>query len=193
MNLKTFGLAAVLAATSLMAFASASLADEFTSPEKQNYTEKIIATSTNMKLNGAFTSVECGHSKIEGNITKHGGAYQDTGGEIKSLSFASCNYTVTAANNGTYDVDRDSGINGNFELFNTQISAETSVGTCIWTASSGGTNLGAFTGNNNSNAEVEFGPGEIPRTGGSFLCGSKGYWLGTYTVTTPKTLAVDGI
>lgn len=182
---KTLRLAAVFAVASLMTTAGAASASTFTS-NGGTYTQSITATSTNMTLSGSFITISCTHSQFTAQVQKHGST-KNAGGAINSLSFTGCNYTMTVKNNGSMDVNGS----GYLDLFNTQIVAHTSVGECVFTADSafgGGTEMGKLT--EGKGAVFDFSPGEIPRTGGSFFCGSVGHWTGNYTVTTPTELSV---
>jgi hypothetical protein len=184
---KMLGLLAV-AAAALMAFAGSASATEITSSEGS--TPNIVATSTNSKLDGSFVTVECGHSKVEGNVESHG-AGVTAKGNVDFLSFTSCNYNVTITAPGSLEVHADTTIpvqtgDGTVTSSNASISIHTSVGTCVFTTS--GTDVGTLHGG--ENAEMTMNGAKIPRTGGNFLCGSSGTWTGTYQVTSPTVLEV---
>jgi hypothetical protein len=57
---------------------------------------------------------------------------------------------------------------------------------CIYTTNN--TPLGKIVGGTTAKLELA---ATIPRTGGSFFCGSSGMWTGSYTFHTPHYLAVD--
>lgn len=182
-NLKMLGLTVALAAASLATFAGAASADEFTSPFGTTYDKEVIAKSTNMELSGSFVTVKCSQSEFKSKVEEHGWG-TDVGGALSSLTFTGCNYTVTVNSKGSMDVDSS----GDFDLFGTQFSAATSIGTCVFTANSTfGTKIGVL--QDGSNARFNFS-GEIPRTSGNFLCGTHGHWIGTYDLTTPNDLWV---
>lgn len=183
-HLKRLGLITSLAATALMALAGvASASSEFRSGGT-TYTSTIEAQSSNISLSGPFTTINCSGT-FAAKVEKHGVLY-DAGGKFSSLTFTGCPLKVLKA--GSFDSDGTGGGNGDFQWFGTELTGETSVGHCIWTTSA--TQMGTITGNNSTNAVIDMSPGEIPRTGGSFFCGSVGYLTGTWTVTTPGTLSV---
>ena len=68
---KMLGLLAV-AAAALMAFTGTAAATQVTSPAGTLYTGKITATSSNSELHGAFISVSCTSSHVEGDVDSHG-------------------------------------------------------------------------------------------------------------------------
>jgi hypothetical protein len=189
-HLKPLGLVVVLAAVSLMTWAGTASADRFTSPSGTTYTSSIMADSGNVSLDGSFVTVHCEHSVLEAQVEKHSFFGFDTGGVINYLSFGLCNYSVKVEWPGAMDVSAEGGGNGDFQLFSTQLSVATSVGTCVFTASGTGTTVGSFTGSSPSNPVIDLS-GKIPRTGGNFLCGSSGTLTGSYEVVYPSTLTVD--
>jgi hypothetical protein len=203
--IKTLGLLAV-AAAALMAFAGTASATSLTSPAGTTYTSTISATSTNSTLHGSFITVTCKHSAVTGKVESHGAAVT-AGGKISSLTFSECNYPVTVSKpgsleihteyelvktheNGTKTYAQKATSNGNGTLTSTgaEIKIHTSVGECIFTTSA--TDIGLLTGSTTKNAVLDIDSSAIPRTGGSFFCGSSGEWTGNYTVTTPSTLYV---
>lgn len=185
-NLKMFGLAVCVSAASLMTFASAAMPSTFTSPHGETYKADIVATSTNMELDGSFVTVKCGHSKFRASVEKEG--WYDAGGLIHEFTFTECNYSTTVKVNGSIDVNSA----GSVDLFNTEISVTTSIGTCVFTADSGlfgGTVIGDLV--EGENAYIKIASAKIPKTGGNQLCGSSATLTGTYDLTTPNNLWVD--
>lgn len=183
--LKMLGLLAV-AATALMAFAGSAAASVLTSPEGTTYTSSIVATSTNSVLHGSFVTVSCSHSEAKGKVEQHGvvkGATVNAGGKVSSLTFTGCNYDTTVKNEGSLEVT-----SGN-NVISTGASVEihTSVGLCVFTTN--GTSVGTLT--EGASASLDINSSKIPRTSGSFLCGSSGTWTGSYDLTTPNSLWVD--
>jgi hypothetical protein len=181
--IKMLGLLTV-AAAALMAFAGSASATSVTSSEGS--TPNIVATSTNSKLDGAFVTVECAHSKVEGNMESHG-AGVTVEGAIDFLSFTGCNYQVTINTKGflAAHIDVNTG-DAKITSSGASITIHTSVGTCTFTTS--GTEIGALDGG--TPAVMNINSAKIPRTGGNFLCGSSGTWTGNYTVNSPSTLEV---
>jgi hypothetical protein len=184
--IKMLGLLAV-AAAALMAFAGTASAVQLTSPAGTTYTGKIKASSTDSVLHGSFTSVSCAEAGVEGEVESHGGS--TVSGPIKTLSFGDCTggEVTTVKNAGTLS------INSKGEVFSTgaEVKVHTSVGECIFTTS--GTKVGTFTSSptSTSHATMSMSSASIPRTGGSFFCGSSGVWTGSYTVTSPVPLILD--
>ncbi len=180
--LKIIGLLPV-AVGALMAFAGSALAATATSPEGTVYTGDVEATSTNVEIHGAFTTIKCSHSLIKFKIESHGlvgGTTVDVGGDVTYQSFTGCNYQVTVKNNGSI------GINSSNKVSSTGASTEihTSVGTCVFTTN--GTSIGTLT--EGSNASIDNASSKIPRTGGNFLCGSSGEWTGDFDLISPNAI-----
>jgi hypothetical protein len=182
---KIVGLLA-LAAAGLMAFTASASAATATSPLGTVYTSNVEATSTNVEIHGAFTTIKCSHSLIKFKIERHGlvgGITVDVGGKVTYQSFTGCNYEVTVKSGGSL------GINSSNKVTSTGASTEihTSVGTCVFTTNN--TSIGTVT--EGSNASIDTGSSKIPRTGGNFLCGSFGEWTGDFDLITPNNLWID--
>jgi hypothetical protein len=185
--LKQLGLLAVASAT-LMAFAGTASATSVTSSEGD--TPNIVATSTNSKTDGSFVTVECAHSKIEGNVEKHGSGVT-VEGAIDFFSFQSCNYQVTTGGLGSFKIHADVAEtsrtgDGTITWTGTSTTIHTSIGSCVFTTSE--TDVGTLHGG--AGAEITMKGSKLPRTGGNFLCGSSGTWTGTYEVTNPAIFEV---
>ena len=178
---KRLGLLAA-AAAAMMAFAGVASATTLTSPAGTTYTSTIKLTSTNSQLHGSFVSVSCTHSTMEGKVEKHGSGI--TVGFRGSVNFSGCNYPVTVRLGGSFEMH---GFFSRFTWTGGEFSIHTSIGECIFTTN--GTDIGQFTGG--TPAKLDIDSVAIPRTGGSFFCGSSGEWTGSYTFTTPGTLLVD--
>jgi hypothetical protein len=183
---KMLGLLAV-AAAALMAFAGTASASTLTSPSGTNMAvgATLEATSINTELHGPFSSVSCAHSEVKGEIKQNGtqnGSKTDAGGNITTLDFDECSSNVTDASSlGTLEINKKG------EVFSsgTVIAIHTSVGECVF--STNNTKIGTLTGGTGATLDIA---GNIPRTGGSFFCGSSGEWTGNYSVTSPSYLAV---
>jgi hypothetical protein len=192
-HLKMLGLAVALAAVALTTCVGVASADKFTAPTGTTYTSTIKTSSEGkFSLHGPFVSIECNKSSFEAKAEKHG-LTLDAGGPISSLTFSECTFPLKVLKPGSFDVNEEGGGKGDFQLFGTELTAETSIANCLWTAASGGSTVGSFTGTSvkNGHALIDFSTGEIPRTGHSVFCGSVGYLVGTYKVTTPTELTVD--
>lgn len=218
---KMLGLLAV-AVAALSAFAASASATQLTSPTGTTYTGTITAVNEgNVSLDGSFVTVTCEVSHVEGKVEQHG-AGVTVKGKIAKLTFsnkggAACNFPVTVVENGSLEihaVSEKTNAEGKKEIVacNTagqvectgtltssgaKVSIATSVGTCVFTTNA--TDIGTVTPTNDTGATATLdigGPegktGRIPRTEGNFLCGSQGQWTGSYSVTTPDSLWIDG-
>jgi hypothetical protein len=180
---KMLGLLAV-AAAAMMAFAGVASATTVKSGGA-NYTSTITAESSNSKLHGSFITVSCTGSHVEGKVESHG-AGVTAEGKIGKLSFSGCNYTVTVKKTGSLIAHTGTTPNGTLTSTGAEIAIHTSVGECVFTTSS--TPIGTLTGGNNATLDID--SSAIPRTGGSFFCGSSGEWTGNYTVSVPSNLTL---
>lgn len=183
-QLKTFS-AALLAAVALMALTGTASATTVTSPAGTAYTGTYKMTSSNISMHGSFQTISCGHSAMEGKVESHGAAVTAEG-NLSSFSLTSCNYAVTVKKPGKMVFHATSGGNGTLTWTGAEWVMHTSTGECVFTTS--GTPLGTVTGGTGAQLHVE---ASIPRTGGSFFCGSSMEWTGNYTFTTPSTLLLD--
>lgn len=176
----------------LAIFAAPASATQLTSPNGTVYTGEVKGTSTNLKWDGSFVTLECGHSAWGGKVENHGAAVTAKVG-LTSLTFTGCNYTYTVLRPGFFEFHTDTSAvndgNGTLTWTEAEISVATSVGTCIFTTNN--TDVGTVTGSDVGNAVLDIASAKIPRTGGNFLCGSSSTLTGTYTITTPSTLTVD--
>lgn len=192
---KMIGLLAI-AAAAMTAFAATASATTLTSPTGTVYTGAIKAESSNSSLHGSFITVSCSSSKVEGSVEQHGAA-KTVAGKISALSFSGCNYTVTVLNKGSLElhaVSCDKKTNyctGTLTSTGAEILIHTSVGECVFTTTN--THIGTVTGTDDTkgHAVLDIDSAGIPRTGGSFFCGSSGEWTGSYTVTSPSSLWID--
>jgi hypothetical protein len=192
---KMLGLLAV-AAAAFMAFAATASATTVTSGGS-TYTGEIHATAGTTTLHGVAT-VTCHESTSSGTITTHSST-TTAHGPISTLTFSNCteNNDVTVLSGGTLtahtDPESPSSKNATLTSTNAAILIHiTSLGlTCEFTTNE--TDVGTLTGSSTTggHAVLMIDSVAIPRTGGSFFCGSSGEWTGTYTVTTPSNLDVD--
>lgn len=191
-HLKILGLG-VVAAIALMAFAGTALATIATSPAGTQLPKGTMVKASlvgNAKLQGAFVTIECKQASGEGVITDAGSSTETLKGEIFVGSFSECNYPVHVRKTGTSEVHTEgASANGNGTMTSSgaEVELTTSVGACIFTTSN--THLGKVVGG--SPASLEINSAKIPRTGGSFLCGSSGTFTSKLTVTSPATLLID--
>jgi len=157
--------------------------------EGASYTGPIKAESEGaLELHGAFATVKCGSSTLEGNVETF--TSSRAGGKVSSLTFGECNYPVTVLKPGSLEIHGGESNRGTVTSSGAEITIQTSVGDCIFTTN--GTDVGTLTGSNLTagNATLDINSATIPRTGGEFFCGSSGIWTGSYKVTTPSTLVV---
>lgn len=182
--LKMFGLAALAAA--LMAFfavgtASAATLEGEGSVMKNGDT--ISAESSHVVLHPPFGSITCAKSTVSGEITD---AHHVTG-KITTLSFSSCNATVTVLKPGTLTIGSGGLLTGSGQEVTVNY-----IGThCIF--STNGTELGTVTNSSSTGGHAVLDiKATIPRTAGSSgaFCGSTAQWTGSYTVTKPAKLNV---
>ena len=191
----------VLAAAAFMALAASASATTVTSPSGTVYTSTMKAASegtTTLHNSSLGVSVSCTASSVEGKVQNHGSGVTASG-SISSLTFTGCGAdTVTVLKAGSLEVHDKTGGN-NFDGTLTSVGAEITIKngatgvSCTYTTGTG-TDIGTLTGSvsTGGNATLDIESATIPRTGDSILCGSKGQWTGSYKVTTPSTLLVDG-
>jgi hypothetical protein len=214
---KILGLMTV-AAAALMAFAASASATSLTSPTGTTYTGTITAVNEgNISLDGPFPTVTCATSHIETKVEQHGVGIT-VKGNISKLTFGGCNYPVTVIAGGSFEIHAASEktnpppthnviegcktvgqieCTGTVTSTGTKVSVSTGVGTCVFATN--GTDLGTLTPTNDTGGHATLDIGSpsgttarIPRIEGNFFCGSSGQLTGSYTVTTPSTLYVDG-
>jgi hypothetical protein len=185
-------IAALVAAAVLLAFPGAATATEFTSPSNSTYTGAGVAKAEGtISMHGVVT-VTCTNSTFGVEVEQHGSS-TTAGGSLTETS-AECSNPVTFLKGGTGLAHTEKeGSNGNGTL--TSSGAETKVEvkslgiTCVFNTNN--TDIGLIEGNNEKNARVSLAGVVIPRTGGSFFCGSSAEITGSYKITTPSTLSVD--
>jgi hypothetical protein len=200
---KMLGMLAV-AAAALMAFAGIASASTLTGPTTGTTATNLTATAGVTSLDGAFVTVTCQKSHVAGSVTSQGAA-QTVKGNISALSFSECNFATTVESNGTLELhairpgvsphttclagDGDK-CDGTLTSSGAKVTITTSVGSCTFTTNN--TPIGTVTGSSTTGGKAKLDiQASIPRTGGSFLCGSSGTWTGSYTVDTPSSLWID--
>ena len=190
--LKILGLAA-LAGGTLMAFVATSSATTLTSPTGTTYTGTVTIEEEEIAFDGAFTTIKCSESHIEFDVEQHG-ANVTVAGKVKTHSMSGCNFAVTVKNPGIMEihaVGTGTHRTGTLTSSGTEISIATSVGTCVFTTSS--THFGTITPTNDTggHATLDTESAKLPRTGGSFLCGSSATMTGSHTISKPEKLWID--
>jgi len=144
----------------------------------------------------SVSKVECSESQVAGTTANEGGATETVNITIETLTFSGCNATVTVLKKGTLAIHTSGGsANNNGTLTSTGAEVTAYISAlgidCIY--STNNTDLGTVTGSETtgSSATLDINA-SIPRTGGSFFCGSAAEWTGAYKVTAPNPLNVDG-
>ena len=189
-HLKMLGLA-VIAAAALMSFASAASATTLTSPKGTAYTGTFRADSNSIALDGTFVEAECLLGQMHGTVEGHGSSVT-TQINLTSGGYALCAFQHRVLKRGSLEIHTDaSTADGNGIVTSTglEITLSSSVGHCVFTTSS--TYVGTITGSDTGNAVWNTDSAKIPKTGGSFLCGTAATMTGSYSITTPSTLTVD--
>jgi hypothetical protein len=187
---KMLGLLAV-AAAAMMAFAATASATTVTAPAGTLYTSTIEASSEGATSLDGTVEVTCQKSTVKGSVASHG-AGVTAKGSISSLTFTECGDDVVQVKNaGSLEVHSIGGGDGTLTSSGAEVTveADTIFGDvhCIYTTSN--THIGTV--KDGTHATMTIDSAAIPRTGGSFLCGSSGEWTGAYTVTKPTGLTID--
>lgn len=171
----------------LLASTTAAHATTVTSPSGTQYSGTISAESTNSVFEGSFTSVPCKKMVITWKVESQG-AGVTAEGKVSTFSFLECSATVTVKKTGS--VSKHSSLFGNATMTGSgqEFVVHSSVGECIFTTSN--TDLGVVKGGFPARV-VPDNTRVVPRTGGSFFCGSSMEWKGDFTVTTPRSLFFD--
>lgn len=176
----------MVAAVVLAAFAASASATTLTSSSgTMNVGSTVDLTSTNWQMHGSFITINCNHSVMKGTLGRNG-----SGNALVNLDefyFAGCNYKTEGVNAGSIEIDSA----GTVRSAGATIVAHTSVGECGYTTNL--TDIGTLTDSDDTkgNAILDLNSASIPRTKGSFFCGSAGTWTGNYTVIEPSTLYID--
>ena len=184
--LKLCGLTAI-AIVVAVAFAAPAFATIATSPAGTPYTGTLVG-SGQAQFDGPFVTIEC-TSSLEGVIESHGAAVTGKGKSTKWENLK-CNFPVETLATGTLEVHTVGKGLGTITSTGTEGRVKTSIGDCIYRTNS--TDLGTVTDSSitGGTATIDLS-GKIPRTGGSFLCGSSDTLTGFATLTTPDQIFID--
>jgi hypothetical protein len=190
--LKMLGLMAV-AGAALMALAATASATTITSPTGTAYTGTVkMEAEAAIKIGGSFTQVECKKSTIEEKIETHGAGVTASGAGT-NVSVGECNFPTTVAKFGKIEIHAataGSEVNGTVTSTGAEIKVNTSVGECIF--STNATDIGTLTGSQATGSSGTLDvSATIPRTGGSFLCGSSGTLSGSWKSVIPTSTWID--
>lgn len=182
----------VVALAALMAFAGSAAATTVTSPEGTVYTGEIKAESEGhaiLHANNGVT-IEC-NSTVSGKVEQHG-AGVTVKGNVAAFAFPSCTGgdVVEVKSKGFLELHWTRANNGTLTSSGAEVRAvDGATGIeCIFTTTA--TDIGELT--SGSPGTLDINSSKIPRTGGSLLCGATGTWTGSYKVTGPGSLLVDG-
>lgn len=192
---KMLGLAAVAAALMALVVAGTASATTLTGSGGATLGSGTTISAENegtVTLHPPIGDIECRESKVSGQTANAGGAGVEVKGSIESLSFSSCNATVTVLAKGELAVKGIGSNNGSLTSSGTEVTVEFVGFHCIFKTS--GTGLGTVTGSatTGGNATLDISA-TIPRTGGrsGAFCGSTAQWTGAYKVTSPNPLNID--
>ena len=190
--IKMLGLAAI-AAMALMAFVGAGTASATTlevEGVKQNKSVTIEAslasgTSAILKDKNGTTNDTCTGSTVKG-ATEGSFSAASIGGKVSSLTFTGCSHTTHVLAPGSLSVTWTSGANGTVSSSGAKVTVVSTVFGASATCETGaGTVIGTLTGVASGNATMHINATTLN-------CGILGTssWTGTYSVTSPKGLAV---
>jgi hypothetical protein len=196
---KILGLLAV-AAAAMMAFAASASATTVTGPNfktngepttlVERETPVIHAVSEKeVELHNAIVNIKC-ESTVEGKVETHGSGITAEG-KISVLNFFNCTdeWVVDVKANGSLIVHYTEGNNGTLTSTGARVIATRAGLECIYETNA--TDIGTVTGEKGANGEATLDiSAEIPRVGGSFLCGGAfAKWTGSYITT--HTIKID--
>src|SRR4051812_22623742 len=189
-HVKILGLL-VMAAASLMAFASSASANVLTSPAGTNLPTKSTIESSleagSSALLKAGIEDTCTSSTTKGTVNVN--STTEASGPLSSLTFGGCTQDTNVITPGSLK------INSAGEVFTSESRVEVKVTglgiTCFYGAETGSVKIGTFTGG--TTAKLDVNTTTLQRETGSntFFCASAGTWTGTYVVTNPDTLLLN--
>jgi hypothetical protein len=193
--LKPFALAAITAAALALVLAGPASATLLTGSGGTlgSGTELKAENEGTVTLHPPIGDIECKKSSVAGKTTNGGGEGETIKGTIESLSFSECNATVTVLVKGELSVEGTGSEYGTLRSTNTEVTVELSGFHCIFKTSS--TDIGTVTGSTITGGNATFDiEATIPRTGGrsGAFCGSTAQWTGSYKISSPNPLYVDG-
>jgi hypothetical protein len=187
---KISGAVAMAIASGVLALAASASATTVTGPSGETTpTIHMVNENGHLSIHNSIWNIECS-STIEGTVSSHGTGVTAKG-NISTLLFNNC------TNEWVFDVVA----NGSFEIHYKEAGSGHGVGTVTWTGTkitttraglscvyeTNTTPIGTLTGGTPATLSIE---ANLPRVGGSFLCGgSTVAWTGSYVTT--KTLAID--
>lgn len=185
---KVLGLLAVAAAM-MGIFAASASATTVTGPNgEETPTIHAVNESTYVELHNSIANIKC-KSTVEGKVESHGPGVTAEG-NISTLHFFECTDWVVHVNKpGKLIVHYTSGNDGTLTSTGARVTATRFGIECIYETNA--THIGTVTGHKGPSGEATLHiSANIPRVGGSFLCGgATAAWTGSYTTT--NTLKID--
>jgi len=138
-----------------------------------------------------FGAIECSQSTLEGETTNSGGASETVNVALSTLTFTSCNATVTVLKKGNLEIHTEGGSannNGAVTMSSHEITVQYLGTHCVYNGPP--VLIGAIVGRVVATIILK---SILKRTGGSSgaFCGSTAEWTGTYHITAPGSLYVD--
>lgn len=199
--IKILGLLAV-AGAAMMAFAASASATTVTGPTFTTgvHTDEVtrstpiihaVQEGTHVELHNAIVNIKC-QSTVEGKVETHGTGVTATG-KITTLNFFNCTdeWVVDVEKAGELIVHHieGAGTDGTLTSTGARVTATRAGLSCIYETNA--THIGTVTGEKGPEGEATLDiKANIPRVGGSFLCGgATAQWTGAYTTT--HTLKID--
>jgi hypothetical protein len=141
-------------------------------------TSALLETTTGEKI------ATCTESTVKGTIGTSTGTWVAVG--ISTLAWNNCSQTTDTLNTGSIEIMQTAGDEGLVIGKGSNVTFGVFGVTCTY-GTGEGVALGFLHGG--TNAELT-NVGEVPKTGGGFLCPSAGSWTATYVVTTPHAVHV---
>jgi len=188
---KMLGLAAV-AAMALMAFAGSASATVLTSPSGTQYKGEINASAeSSLLLKAGFANITCTESSVAGTPTNFGSSTTTVSGPISTLTFSSCNATVTVLKKGSLEIHTiGKGPNGTLTSTGAEVTVATGGVSCTYATNN--TDIGTLTGTTTAGTKATMDiSASLTKSAGGFLCASPAAWEGSYWVTKPVPLSVS--
>lgn len=188
-HLKNLG-PCLLAAASLMSFASGASAATFTSPTGMEYTGALSASlEGSTLLKAGFAEITCTSGTIAGGVTTNNES--EAGGPTSSVAFSNCGTATVKTENsvGTLKI-----LKGSHALSGTGVEVKFTVAgtSCVYGMGTG-TALGTATNTTVSGIDkVTLAIStKLPLIEGGFLCANPAPWTANYLVTTPSSSFLD--
>jgi hypothetical protein len=187
---KTLGVAALAAVTCVLAVAASASATTVTGPSGETTpTFHIVHEGTHMEMHNAIVNIQCNLTLV-GTVSSHGSGVT-ANAALSTFQLTNC------TNEWVFDVNSL----GSLEIHYKDAGIGHGIGTVTWTGArltstraglsciyeTKATPIGTLTGGSPATLAIS---ANIPRVGGSFLCGgSTAQWTGSLVTT--NTLKID--